>query len=277
MTKNYLENQFDVNGLAEVFDEVVFWSAPFGLKLLDYVTYRTKITAVDLGCGTGFPLLELASRLGESCTIYGIDPWREGLQRVQLKLDYYQIKQVQLSEGSAEKIPLREQSVDLLVSNNCLNNVENLPQAIDEVARIMRTKGQFLQTMNLNQTMFEFYQQLEEILLELKLDSEIIKMREHINHKRRPVEEMLRLLKEAGFLIKDLEYDQFNYQFADGTAMLGHHFVRLAFLDVWKSFLPVAYQRQIFAELEVRLNQQAEQFGVLKMSVPYVVINAIKR
>ncbi len=40
------------------------WSAPFGLRLLDVVPLDPAATVLDVGCGTGFPLLELAHRLG---------------------------------------------------------------------------------------------------------------------------------------------------------------------------------------------------------------------
>ena len=57
-----------------MYDEFPFWSAPFGTKLLDMINYRRGITALDIGFGTGFPLVELAMRLGPTCTVRGIDP-----------------------------------------------------------------------------------------------------------------------------------------------------------------------------------------------------------
>ena len=72
--KKYLSNDFNFVKLIDVFDELPIWSAPFGLKLLDYVDYKTNISAIDIGFGTGFPLTELALRLGESSIVYGIDP-----------------------------------------------------------------------------------------------------------------------------------------------------------------------------------------------------------
>ena len=75
--KRYLSNDFDLAAYAEVADECPLWSASFGLKLLDYIDYRKNITALDIGFGTGFPLTEIALRLGESSVIYGIDPWKD--------------------------------------------------------------------------------------------------------------------------------------------------------------------------------------------------------
>jgi ubiquinone/menaquinone biosynthesis C-methylase UbiE len=39
------------------------------------VELRTGLTVLDVGCGTGFPLLELAERLGPDARLHGVDPW----------------------------------------------------------------------------------------------------------------------------------------------------------------------------------------------------------
>lgn len=57
--KKYLTNDFDFVKYIDVADEAPIWSAPFGLKLLDYIDYKTSISAIDIGFGTGFPLAEL--------------------------------------------------------------------------------------------------------------------------------------------------------------------------------------------------------------------------
>ena len=67
--KKYLSNDFDFVKLIEVFDELPLWSAPFGLKLLAYIDFRINISAIDIGFGTGFPLTEIALRLGDSSVV----------------------------------------------------------------------------------------------------------------------------------------------------------------------------------------------------------------
>jgi SAM-dependent methyltransferase len=62
-------------------DELSLWSAPFGLKLLDTIRFKSNMTALDLGCGEGFPLIELAERIGRSGAVVGLDPWKQALDR----------------------------------------------------------------------------------------------------------------------------------------------------------------------------------------------------
>lgn len=274
--KKYLSEKFDVDQLAHVLDEIPIWSAPFGLKLLEYVDYKSGITALDIGFGMGFPLTELAMRLGSSSVVYGIDPWQPGIERTSVKIKSYGIENIRIIEGAAESIPLGENSIDLIVSNNGINNVQDIDRVFSECARLLKSNGQFVLTMNLDKTMFEFYAQLEQVLADLKLEQEIVRMRRHIYQKRRPLDEILALLKRYGFVIRDLEHDQFNYRFADGTAMLHHFVIRMAFMDSWVKLLPENRVEEIFDLVETRLNEQARMLGRLQLSVPFVVINAFK-
>ena len=275
--KEYLSNDFDFVKYIDVADETPIWSAPFGLKLLEYVDYKPNISALDIGFGTGFPLTELAMRLGKNSVVYGIDPWKDTFDRVYKKIDYYRINNIKLIEGVAESIPLENNSIDLIVSNNGINNVQDINQVFSECSRIIKSSGQFVLTMNLDKSMFEFYDQLELVLSELHLHKEIEKMHQHIYHKRPPVNEISSMLQKAGFLIKNLEYDQFNYKFTNGTAMLNHYFIRLAFMDSWIKLLPGEKSEYIFNTIETRLNEQAIIMGGIKLSIPFILINAIKQ
>jgi arsenite methyltransferase len=275
--KNYLDTGLNSRKLISFFDELPLWSSPFGLKLLDYVDYKPGLSALDIGFGTGFPLTELAMRLGNSSLVYGIDPWKEAIIHAKKKISAYKIKNIKIIEGFAESIPLDNHSLHLIVSNNGLNNVRDLDQVLSECSRVMKPGGQFVQTMNLDKSMFEFYEQLERALSELQMSKEIELMHQHIYHKRRPLQEMIRMLAKHGFVIRDLEHDQFNYKFTDGTAMLNHHFIRLAFMESWKSFLPENKQEEIFDIIELRLNEQAKLLGEVRLSIPFVMINCIKK
>ncbi len=273
--KKYLAEKFDVDQLAHVLDETPLWSAPFGLKLLDCVEYRRGITALDIGFGMGFPLTELAMRLGSTSTVYGIDPWKPGIERTQVKLDAYRIDNVRIIEAPAEKIPLDDSSIDLIVSNNGINNVQDISQVLSECARVLKPGGQFVMTMNLDKSMFEMYSELGSILSALHLDESVAAMHRHIQEKRPPLDAILDLLRANGFMIRRLEHDQFNYRYADGTAMLHHFLIRMAFMDSWIKILPKGREEEIFDALETRLSEQARRFGGLRLSIPWVVIDAV--
>jgi len=275
--KSYLNNNFNLHELVNVFDELPLWSAPFGLKLLEYINYKPNITALDIGFGAGFPLTEIAMRLGNSSTVYGIDPWKETFQRVNQKIYYYGISNIKLIEGVAETIPLENDSVDLITSNNGINNVSDIDKALSECTRIIKSGGQFVQTMNLDKTMIEFYNQLEIVLSAMKLYKEIELMYKHIKQKRPPLHDFLGLMQKHNFIVSDVVEDEFFYKFANATAMFNHYFICLAFMDSWIKLLPSEKVEDIFNTVETRMNDTAEEQGGIKLTVPFVMINAVKR
>jgi ubiquinone/menaquinone biosynthesis C-methylase UbiE len=111
---------------------------------LESINYRENISAIDIGFGAGFPLIELAMRLGEGSIIYGIDPWKAAIERALEKISFYGIPNITLIEGVAESIPLENDSIDLIVSNNGINNVGNIDQVLGECSRILKKDGQYI-------------------------------------------------------------------------------------------------------------------------------------
>lgn len=276
--KDYLNFNFDLNDseFVSVYDELPLWSAPFGLTLLDTISYKKTATVLDIGCGTGFPLVEIAGRFGNSSKIYGIDPWEKALERISLKLEKYKIKNVYLIKGTAEKMPFENNFFDLIVSNNGINNVDNPEIALKEVFRVCKNYGQFVYTVNLPGTMKEFYDIFEITLNEFKMFDEIEKMKEHIIKKRKPVEVLKKMTEDSGFKIKNVIENSFNMKFIDGTAMLNYHFIRSHFVELWKNIIDDSKQYEIFDKLENNLNESAKKQGQLKLQIPFICFDCYK-
>lgn len=275
---NYLATNYDLNNteLVSVIDELPLWSAPFGLKLLEKINYRKNITALDIGSGLGFPLLEIAMRLGNTCKVYGIDPWKAAVERIKTKIRVYGITNVEMIIGTAEKISLPDNSVELIFSNNGLNNVDDIETVMMECKRICKPGAQLIFSYNTEKTMSEFYSVLEEVLIEKNMKTELSLMREHIYKKRKPLAEYLGLLNKYGFNVDDFAEDNFDLRFVDGTAMLNHFLIKLAFIESWKNILPGSLRKEIFSEIERRLNESARQIGSFKLTVPFVLIDCEK-
>ncbi len=274
----YLQTNFDLNSdkLVEVLDELPIWSAPFGLKLLDAIQYGKEITALDIGFGTGFPLTEIAMRLGESCKVYGIDPWETATKRAENKIKMYGIHNVEIIRGVAENIPLEDSSIDLITSNNGLNNVSDLDQSLRECSRVMKSDGQFVQTMNLEDSLIEFYSTMEKVLKDLGLKSCLETMKNQIHEMRKPLDDIIKRIESAGFTVDSVTHDQFIYKFVDGTTLLNHYFIQLAFLDGWKSIVPEEKQAEVFGRIEHEMNEQSKRDGDFTLSIPFVVIDCIR-
>lgn len=266
----------DSDELLEVFDELPYWAAPFGIKLFDNIVVKKNIKALDIGFGAGFPLTELAMRLGKTSTVYGIDPWEAAIKRTEKKIRTYLIDNIEIIRGVAENIPLDDNFIDLIVSNNGINNVSDINKTLSECNRVMKSGGQFILTMNLEDTMHEFYDVLENVLDRKGLYDEIKSMHTHIYDKRKPLDEFCSLLEKHSFKIRKTVIDQFEYTFADGDSMINYFPIGFYFLPSWKSLVPNDRVEEIFNEVLFDINNIAEKEGYFKLTVPFAVIDCYK-
>jgi hypothetical protein len=65
--------------------------------------------------------------------------------------------------------------------------------------------------------------------------------------------------------------------FADGTSFLNHYFVKLGWLDSWRTLLPADEVAPIFKALEQRLNNYASAHGNLLLTVPMAYLEGSKK
>jgi ubiquinone/menaquinone biosynthesis C-methylase UbiE len=243
--------------------------------LLEHVKLSRGIKVLDVGCGLGFPALELAQRLGESSIVYGIDPWSSALNRAKQKIQNYNIKNVKLVEGDASATEFEGNYFDLIVSNLGINNFEKPKKVIQECFRILKPNGQIVLTTNFKGHMQEFYDIFQKTLDELKMNHCLDSLQSNINH-RLELELVVSLLEESGFRISRTSNESFNMRFLDGSALLRHYFIRLGFLDGWKNAIPKNQQNTFFERLEDNLNKYANKNGELKLTIPLGYIEGIK-
>jgi len=276
--KNYLNHSFnpDDPDLISVIDELPLWSAPFGLSLLDTINLMPNINALDVGCGLGFPLIELSQQLGNSCNVYGIDPWESAIERINLKIKTYDLKNVIAIKAIAEELPFDNNYFDLIVSNNGINNVTDMHKSFSECSRVSKPGAQFSFTLNLEHTMIEFYDLFEETLIKNELVEEVKKMQQQIYSKRKPLEEIKISLSESGFEIKSIKNDSFTLRFLDGATMFNHSLIKYWFLDGWKNIMKPDDLQNIFEQLEDKLNSISKENNEIILTVPFVTVDCRK-
>jgi ubiquinone/menaquinone biosynthesis C-methylase UbiE len=259
-----------------IYDELPLWSAPFGLMLLDTVRLGKNIRILDIGSGSGFPMLEIAERSGESCRVYGIDPSDDAVFLVTEKIRIKGITNAEILPVKAEILPFDDSTFGLIVSNNGLNNAEDPVKVLGECYRTAIPGGQLVFTMNLPHTFSAFYDMLEDTLAELGLHEVIQRMYDHIRLKRKPVEWWQERILESGLQIVSIQVDGFKFRFTDGQSFLKHYFIRTAFMPPWRSFLPESRADEILSVTEQKLDALAKESGMLEMQVPFACFDCMK-
>jgi ubiquinone/menaquinone biosynthesis C-methylase UbiE len=247
------------------------------LKLLDTIELKPNLNVLDIGSGMGFPIIELSQRLGSSCNVFGIDPWNTATERAKLKMKIWGITNLQILEGRAEELPFENDYFDLIISNNGTNNVDNEEKVFSEISRTAKSGAQLVITLNLLETMIEFYEIYEKVLVKNNKIDEVEKLKSHIHSKRKPLSSTKEIIENAGFEINEIFEDSFSLRFLDGSTMFNHFFIRLAFMESWRNILNQNDEKIIFDAIENELNKIAESNREFSLTIPWVCINSSKK
>ncbi len=258
------------------FDELTLWSSMFGLMLLEHIPLSTQFRKIlDVGCGTGFPMLELAQRVGPSCTVVGIDPWQAALEHLAYKARAQGVENIEIYEGDAAAMPFAASEFDMIVSNLGINNFADPEACFRECARVLKPAGRVVLTTNLRGHMHEFYDAYAETLRALGMPEAIAALHEQ-QAERTTIEQLQTWFERTGLRMHQVHERSATIRYTNGTAMLRHYFIKLSFLAGWKKVVAAGDRQHVFRELEASLNRMAEAAGGLALTIPMAYVEGKK-
>src|SRR5262249_35461985 len=141
---------------------------------------------------------------------------------------------------------------------------------------VTKPTGRLALSTNLVGHMRGFYEVYRETLVELEMPECLAALETHTHHRATP-EGIVALLGRTGFTDVELETDAFVMRFADGSSLLRHAFIRMAFVPAWKRVVPAGAVERTFAALERKLNVVAAKRGELALTIPMAYVEARKR
>ena len=97
---------------------------------------------LDVGCGPGFFVTELAERVGPSGSVVGVDLSRDMLAVARKRAERH--ANVELLESSATPLPFEGGSFDRALSVQVLEYVEDVAAALAELRRVLRPGGRLV-------------------------------------------------------------------------------------------------------------------------------------
>jgi len=95
---------------------------------------------LEIGPGTGASF----AYLGKDVDWVGIEPNPYMHSYLQEEAERQDMQSIELIEGVAEHLPLADESVDAVISNYVLCSVSDLPQALQEIQRVLKPEGVFV-------------------------------------------------------------------------------------------------------------------------------------
>jgi ubiquinone/menaquinone biosynthesis C-methylase UbiE len=104
-----------------------------------FASLRPGETVLDLGCGGGLDVLLAAARVGPTGRAIGIDMTPEMLDLS--RRNAAGVTNVEFHQATIDKLPLRDGSVDCVISNCVINLAPDKPAVFREMARLLRRGG----------------------------------------------------------------------------------------------------------------------------------------
>ena len=172
-----------------------FFYAPFAKRIAASLSPTgDEPTLVDLGTGPGILSLEVHKLLPQA-RIIGVDPSGDMLEIARSNAAESGMLNYEARLGSAEEIPLEDDSVDLVFSQVSFHEWEDPAKGLSEVFRILRHGGSIV-LRDFNRAWFSGWKRTLVKLLSAAVGESY---QDHLEMFRFSLEEVAGLLKGAGF------------------------------------------------------------------------------
>jgi arsenite methyltransferase len=99
---------------------------------------------LDLGSGAGFDAFLAADRVGKSGRVIGVDMTPEMLAKARENAKKGKYTNVEFRQGEIEKLPVEDNSVDVIISNCVINLSPDKKSVFEEAFRVLKTGGRLM-------------------------------------------------------------------------------------------------------------------------------------
>ena len=131
----------DLESLPDTVTDAFTGVSPF---LARFQELKSGDVILELGCGGGLDTSLIAQRVESSARVIGLDLSFAMLQRAARSLDARNNARVSFNQGLAEQMPLRDDSVDWVISNGIFNLSPEKEKILEEIHRVLKPKGHVL-------------------------------------------------------------------------------------------------------------------------------------
>lgn len=98
-------------------------------------------TVLDVGSGSGFDYFIATKMVGPTSKVIGVDMTDAMLEKSRKTADNMGLTQLEFKKGFAEKLPVPDASVDVVISNGVINLTPDKYASFLEVFRVLKPGG----------------------------------------------------------------------------------------------------------------------------------------
>lgn len=110
-------------------------------RLVADARLRSGLRVLDLGSGTGYPTLLAAQTVGGNGSVVGVDLAEQMLEVAGRKAASLGLSNVTFRTGDVTILPFETASFDAVITRFCLMFLPEIPKAIAEIARVLKSDG----------------------------------------------------------------------------------------------------------------------------------------
>ncbi len=243
--------------LAKIYDAEILpiWSQRFGKLLLRHLALPAKAMVLDVGCGTGFPALDILKKMDDQGRIIAIDASSPMLDEARAKAGPLSGKRIFFrSESALPKLSFADDVYDLVVCNAALQDFEDPEPAIRDFARVAKPGGRVIVTLPLAGTFEEFFDIFREVLIKQDRTEAIDRLDAYLT--RYPaLEQAAGWFEDAGLTDVHAELDVFRLLFKSSREFFFAPIIEYGPLIEWKAIAGKGKQMQdVFWEAKTAID-----------------------
>lgn len=139
MARHRATEELEVDEADRQLPETRQWVDSILARLGPHLPRADRLRVLDVGAAQGRTVIALQQRGHDAV---GVEPWPAAIAAAQ-ELARRHGMAVEIRPGAAEQIPFGDEEFDLVVAMSVLEHVEDLPQTLREVFRVLRPGGIF--------------------------------------------------------------------------------------------------------------------------------------
>lgn len=140
--KNAVEHKYKKEWLEYIPDEIWKYCAAVGNPFENDAIQKAD-SVLDLGCGAGVDLCVASLLVGETGNVFGIDLTPAMVEKSKYHAALAKLSNITVYQGSFEKLPIDNESIDVVISNGAMNLVPSKEKVFSEVNRALKHGGIF--------------------------------------------------------------------------------------------------------------------------------------